>query len=146
MQADNRGQSGTYPINHEYHLIDLAVGLSKGGFETLAGARHQPVRKVCGLGISFTGMRGSSIMILVVLEQSSETSVFRGGYWRRRPETKAALPALFYVICLPTIGEWAASDWPAGVIHHLGWPHGGTNGGLLLHTSVRGRTSRHRER
>ena len=71
-------------------------------------------------------------MILVVLERSFQTSVFRGGYWRRRPETKAALPALFYVICLPTIGEWAASDWPAGVIHHLGWPQSCKTAGSCL--------------
>jgi hypothetical protein len=29
---------------------------------------------------------------------------------------------LLIVICLPIIGLWAASDRPAGVIHHLGWP------------------------
>ena len=89
-------------------------------------AARQPVRKVCGLGISFTGMRGSSIMIPVVLEQSFQTSVFGSGYWRRRPETKAVLPALFSVTCLPTLGAWAASDWPAEVIHHLGSPNGGS--------------------
>jgi len=26
------------------------------------------------------------------------------------------------LICLPTIGLWDASDRPAEVIHHLGWP------------------------
>jgi hypothetical protein len=27
-------------MTHEYHLIDLAVGLSRGGFVTLAGAQQ----------------------------------------------------------------------------------------------------------
>jgi hypothetical protein len=41
-------------------------------------------------------------------------------------------PALFYVNCLLTIGAWAASDWPAGVIHHLGWPQSCKTAGSCL--------------
>ena len=40
-------------------------------------------------------------------------SVFPGGPPEASPRTKAALPALFYVICLPTIA-WAASDGRPG--------------------------------
>jgi dipeptidyl aminopeptidase/acylaminoacyl peptidase len=47
----------------EYHLIDLAVGISHGGFETLAGARNSPVRRACRRGTSSTEMIGSNTTI-----------------------------------------------------------------------------------
>ena len=60
-------------------------------------------------------------MILAVLERSFQTSVFRGGYWRRRPERRQPSRRYFTSFACPP-SAWAASDWPAGVIHHLGWP------------------------
>jgi hypothetical protein len=111
-------------MNHEYHLIDLAVGLSQGGFETLAGARQFAREEGLRAWDIFHGNarveyhdpRGTGAKL-------PDIGLRQRGYWRRRPETKAVLPALFSVTCLPTIGAWAASDWSAEVIHHLGWPH-----------------------
>ena len=49
---------------HEYHLIDL-VGISHGGFVSLAVARNSPVKRACRHGTSSTGMFGSNITTLM---------------------------------------------------------------------------------
>ena len=54
----------------EYHLINLATGISHGGFETLAGARQSAVRKVYRPGTSSMGMFGSSTTTRVTTSPS----------------------------------------------------------------------------
>ena len=47
----------------EYHLIDLATGVSRGGFETLTGLANTLATKACCPGTSSTAIFGSSTTI-----------------------------------------------------------------------------------